>query len=978
MELGDIKIRGDRVELELGTIQAILTHAGTSIAGDWTTASTPSGALHFPRELPAEKAREAAGALSREAVTLPWQEVFVPWKPGERKRPSVDIPIDARRAAKIKALRARAVALREGRSMAVEPLPLPDPPLRLPLDPAAPDPPLGDAQISAWLAAGSFRHPRCPNGGRCMEAELADIVAYPDRVSAERLRGYVITHRGETKLWALAARVALLGGHFAEALSWADVATRMERTDADALAVWSRLTGARPGADPAGFPAVLGAEDQAVSPHGQLGLLLAAMLLLALAWRRRRTWGRLVLGLTGAGLLAGLLAWWSFQERPLHLEVPERPPSLVAPLAGSPCAADPALWTHRAMVYYATCAGAPISFEIFPGQGDPQGGLQAAHHWLRVSGPEQSDLTDAAARLLFEALRTAEDQGFRVDAWPSEEVHGASSARLLPHQRIELATSAAFAAASLLFLFLVLLHSARLLRAAARADRIFAHGLLLLLGCAILLHLLLPSRIVLVYTGYSLVDDLSTLRRIPRYGAGLFWLYTPFLKLLGPDIASMQVANRLFGLLTWLPVAACCVALAEISGAPRGSARARWSLVGIAFFTLSPFVLRDHVSESNLSAATLLLFSGLAALLLGLHARSRRGLLVAAVPILAWAATCRPEITPVIACLGLAALILGARPEPAGAARERGVIAILGVALAAALLPHILWLLAELRWQEHATGIKRVGGSFLPRFEAALRHQNIFVAAPWYQWPVLIWPALALLTRRAAVWAMFMALGGATWVAISGVDLPLASIPRLHVPPMLLLVPVLGIGAAWVARGRRRRWLNLPIAAAVIFVSVWSLPVLFRAGNHQAEDALIQEARAVIPAGSACLATVRADDPPVPGKTHRHFPDYLFPGTEILGLDALPGAWERCQGRTWAILGTRCYMRMRAPGQPPPPAPGTLPVCTRFRQRWRLQPIVERTVPNVTTLCFPEYPDSPTLDLGLYKVLGPTEPPAKK
>ena len=91
----------------------------------------------------------------------------------------------------------------------------------------------------------------------------------------------------------------------------------------------------------------------------------------------------------------------------------------------------------------------------------------------------------------------------------------------------------------------------------------------------------------------------------------------------------------------------------------------------------------------------------------------------------------------------------------------------------------------------------------------------------------------------------------------------------------------------------------------------------------------------------------------------------------MVGLDGFVDLWPSCGGEAIAVLGTRCYMEYREPGVPLGPDAGLLPVCARFRERFELRPIEEMTIVNRTRWTFEMYPDTPTLDNGVYQDLGP-------
>ena len=100
-------------------------------------------------------------------------------------------------------------------------------------------------------------------------------------------------------------------------------------------------------------------------------------------------------------------------------------------------------------------------------------------------------------------------------------------------------------------------------------------------------------------------------------------------------------------------------------------------------------------------------------------------------------------------------------------------------------------------------------------------------------------------------------------------------------------------------------------------------------------------------------------------------PRYLFPGAAVVGLQRLAEVWPSCAGHGVVVLGLRCYMAFREPGQRAPPGPGELEVCRDFRVRWELEPVTEAVITNRTNLTFDMYPDAPTLAVGVYRIRGP-------
>jgi hypothetical protein len=758
---------------------------------------------------------------------------------------------------------------------------------------------------------------------------------------------------GDPDLWAAAARHARDAGRPREALALADVATRMDSESPVAMALWRALT--TPPTDPPVFPALLAA---------------AALLWLGLAWRAART----LFPIVAVAAMAGLAAWLALAgSAPPTAPPPALPAPLMAPLAGGPCAADPALWTPGGLVIYARCDEAPATFTITRRAPDAPP-LTTERHAVRAEIERPGPAADAATYALLAALREAEAADFTVAAYPADPPPGA---RRLPPAGSADARASRLAAACVVSAFIALCALfwlfAKDLLTAARADRATAWTLAALGALTVVLHLAAPGRLVMEYTGYDLTARLGLVGELPRYGAGAVWLYQPALTFIGLDHASIQLANRLFGALTLVPFAVLAFAVAP--------GRRTGPLGAIALFVLLPVVLRDHVSEAILTGTALLLLSGLAAAALALTHPARRTWVVLALPVLAAAITCRPEVAPALApaLLGFALTRRAQLQAPLDTIADRPAdrrarlltFAAAAACLALAVTPHLAWLWDEARRQAAAGSVLAPEVALSHRLVDVLTRANIFAHGPWLTPALLVWPAAALFgDRRHLPMRLGLIAAALVWLALSAVDLPEVSIPRVHLPVLLLLLPVAGAGIEALAQSPRLPLglVNPFVAAWVLAAAVASIPPLFTPSNADAEDALIRVARQALPPGAGCLATIRFDDPPPPGHTQRHFPDYLFPGTTIVGLDRFDAAARSCGGQAVALLGTRCFMALRAPDAPPPEGPPELDVCTRFRQRYALEPVVERDVDNRTAHTFPMYPSTPKLSVGVYRI----------
>jgi hypothetical protein len=124
---------------------------------------------------------------------------------------------------------------------------------------------------------------------------------------------------------------------------------------------------------------------------------------------------------------------------------------------------------------------------------------------------------------------------------------------------------------------------------------------------------------------------------------------------------------------------------------------------------------------------------------------------------------------------------------------------------------------------------------------------------------------------------------------------------------------------------------------------------------------------------------MRSQDAPNPGKTSRAFPDYLFthgdPSWNLASLGEFSRLWPQCKGRSYALLGVRCYTAIReGPDAPRPSGDKPLAACASFRAKWELEPLVAHRVVNRGDLAFPMYPSRSHLELGFFRVVGPRRP----
>ena len=66
-------------------------------------------------------------------------------------------------------------------------------------------------------------------------------------------------------------------------------------------------------------------------------------------------------------------------------------------------------------------------------------------------------------------------------------------------------------------------------------------------------------------------------------------------------------------------------------------------------------------------------------------------------------------------------------------------------------------------------------------------------------------------------------------------------------------------------------------------------------------------------------------------------------------------------------------MSLRTSGDESVPRDGELDVCKEFRNRYDLEVVHERNIPNRREFTFDMYPDREELTVGVYRILGATE-----
>jgi len=291
----------------------------------------------------------------------------------------------------------------------------------------------------------------------------------------------------------------------------------------------------------------------------------------------------------------------------------------------------------------------------------------------------------------------------------------------------------------------------------------------------------------------------------------------------------------------------------------------------------------------------------------------------------------------------------------------------MGLIAIAWIVPHLWWLLTVTETLLSAQDISPLDGFTAERVLRVWMHDNIFFRFTWVPWtlPVLAILALRMKSQRALLVGWLVA--AFAWIAVTSVDLPDVSIPRVHLPAFLLVLPLAGIGFEVL---RRRRLLQAGLAVVTLIWAAAFAPVVLESTNGDAEEELIRALERELDGveQGACIARLGLDDLPPAGRTPRYFPEYLFPKQALLPLKDTASGRVPCDKGTWVVLGTRCYMRDPELGNASQQGE-RLNACERIRRDFELEPVLELNVPHRAESTLPMYPDIDELELGLYRLM---------
>ncbi|MGB0591180.1 MAG: hypothetical protein ACPGU1_16005 [Myxococcota bacterium] len=820
-------------------------------------------------------------------------------------------------------------------------------------------PPVG--AISVWIAAGGLNGPEgCKPGVTCAMSEIRRTSSgHFSRINPQALGRLLAEPRA---LSILAAQLLEQGETAAaSATLWSALATPMADPAAVTLArAWgwtdaSIASGAR-----------LPDADVTRAASWTMPLVAAIAFLLACLWLalRLRTWRAIWLVLSlGCGLLTAL----NLVDEQRAPQPPAIDEGLLSLGRGGGCSLSAPWMTPSIWRATGRCEGRDVTLTVRRGA---QPDERTGHDVRAIFSPslkQPSPELTSWSRAFNAQVTEREALGWQLDA-EVRHLRGtikdkvAGQTPLMRRGLIVAAVIAAMALPALLF-FLWQVWSRWTSPVHLPPHRRVLFGALL--AGVVLTHLVAPGRMVMVFGGYDQVQHLAEAEAL-RYGPGAVWIYGPWLWLNTVDHTVVQMVNRGLGLIGLLLLWA--LAGRVVPGRPR----VPLILAGMTVF--APLMWRDHASESLLVGGMLFGLAGL----WGLAQQEDPLDWLLALPCLVLASLTRPEFALVLTALSLL-LVLG--PGRRLMLAHRWASLWLFVAVAAIGWGHYEVMAAWVDALRSSSALESVG-----LFELLWRviSRDTFEVV-WRYGPLALMPfviaAFWARSARGLVGSLFVI--ACIWAALTRIDLPQVSIPRVHAPIWLAWALIGAIGADHIVGRLMTQERSKRLLGGGLLVGLWCVtaamtwPTLYAPTNEDAEEALIQDARGHLgDAPFGAIATILSQDPPPNGKASRAFPGYLFnqEGAPLVlsGLSELERIWPVPGGPVYALLGVRCYAEMREDtGAPAPKVAKPVKACADFRAQWRLEPIIERTLINRGDRAFPMYPDTETLDVGFYRVEGP-------
>jgi|GEM_PF-3784314 len=499
---------------------------------------------------------------------------------------------------------------------------------------------------------------------------------------------------------------------------------------------------------------------------------------------------------------------------------------------------------------------------------------------------------------------------------------------------------------------------------------------------AFVVHMLVPHRLVMTYSGYGIIDQAIHFSQLKKYGAGTPFFYHSLFLLL-PDTDKVYLwANTIVGWLT-LPLAAIWFS--------RYMQNKSLAVVLILVLAIDPLILKNNNCESNFIPTLFFFFISLNWLEMYKEQRSLHGLFFAVVGFLLVIYS-RPFFIIFIPLTLLAVQFTGAKKI--FGRKDLKTILLIVLLSVITLLPHLVFLSVSYVMEMetgHAAGFSRVldaiGNKFFSSDNLFLRYD----VTPVVFGILWLWAIFKSDKQEKIKLAAIFAIGFVMF-NLYFVDLPAPSIPRLQLPShyFFCMITAFGFWKLWLVVESRPNKKNLQLALlAVTLVSVYPATwFLWAPINDWEEDKALRIAAELLPESAEAFVRLATGDEPHTFGIFREYPDYLFSlKNEELKISKLTDLTEVLEkerksnndisDRFYVYLGMRCYALI-VDHRTGMDASGNLPaqnyqhpMCLEIREKYLLEPIYETMAVNhEIKSTFVWYPPVKQLKLGLYEIKG--------
>jgi hypothetical protein len=482
---------------------------------------------------------------------------------------------------------------------------------------------------------------------------------------------------------------------------------------------------------------------------------------------------------------------------------------------------------------------------------------------------------------------------------------------------------------------------------------------------AVVRWFLAPKLIATLFIGYRWTQQCIDLFPISHYGAASQGFYHILFRIMPWDHVWLMWVNSVIGVFTIPLIATYGFCLLRDA---RAGVLTAWMVA------LMPLFIRNDNSDANNIPLLWWLFGGFV-LWEAFVSEDDRKAFWGSLVLLCLAMIARPEALGLVPLLAIFSTWVYRPAVPV--LRRSGVWKGL-LAVAVLAVPHLFHLFHSIRALSSRSSLPGLDiVERLRQLPYTVRNVCVITNPAFFPLSLQILVLIALFFYRGRKVRAHVFLVGASIVAALAYlpDLDYANVARVHVPSALLATILAASGCSHLMR-KTPPWAGYVLLVAVFlpFIPTWN--VIYAPTNEAEEERLIDEIIAYLPKDEPFgLIMISNEDRrrfyDEKGFTHGHFPWYQLEYPYGMGRrldvggvldEGLPDM------ETWFFQGVRCYACFRPVSEPPPEGDQFHPACALMHERFDLEPVLERTIPNRGDVWIDYYGDVETLHLALYRV----------